>query len=82
MHWFCKPSDAYRTHHLHLIPYGSPLWRERIKFRELLRSNSLVAAEYAKLKRELAANYAFDRETYTEKKWPFIEKVLSGYQGR
>ena len=20
MHWLCKPSDAYRTHHLHLIP--------------------------------------------------------------
>lgn len=20
MHWFCKPSDAFRAHHLHLVP--------------------------------------------------------------
>ena len=37
MHWFCKPSDAFRTHHLHLIPFESPLWQERIQFREVLR---------------------------------------------
>ena len=21
MHWFCKPSDAYHTHHLHPLSY-------------------------------------------------------------
>ena len=25
MHWFCKPSFEFRTHHLHLVPYESPL---------------------------------------------------------
>src|SRR5687767_5245375 len=25
-HWFCKPSPAFRTHHLHLVPVGSPQW--------------------------------------------------------
>src|SRR5215467_7554448 len=30
MHWFCKPSPAFRTHHLHLVPFGSPLWNERL----------------------------------------------------
>src|SRR5690349_14604269 len=30
MHWFCKPSPDHRTHHLHLVPFGSPLWRERL----------------------------------------------------
>ena len=24
MHWLCKPSDEYRTHHLHLVPYQTP----------------------------------------------------------
>jgi hypothetical protein len=24
MHWLCKPSDSYRTHHLHLVPFDSP----------------------------------------------------------
>ncbi len=76
MHWFCKPSDAFRTHHLHLIPFESPLWHERIRFRELLRSNSKLANEYASLKRKLAASFKEDREAYTEKKWPFIQKVL------
>ena len=78
MHWFCKPSDAFRTHHLHLIPYGSPLWQERIKFRDLLRTNKTVATEYANMKRELAATYREDRETYTERKWPFIQQALLG----
>jgi hypothetical protein len=30
MHWFRKPSYAFRTHHLHLITFESPLWNERI----------------------------------------------------
>ncbi|MCH2158537.1 MAG: GrpB family protein [Oleiphilaceae bacterium] len=76
MHWFCKPSDAFRTHHLHLIPFESPLWQERIRFRELLRSNEGVAAQYANLKRELAATHKEDREAYTDKKWPFIQQAL------
>ncbi|BAO45787.1 GrpB family protein [Thiolapillus brandeum] len=76
MHWFCKPSDEFRTHHLHLIPFDSPLWKERIKFRELLRKNEAVANEYASLKRKLASTYKKDREKYTEMKWPFIQKAL------
>ena len=76
MHWFCKPSHDYRTHHLHLIPFESPLWKERIQFRDLLRSDDKVASQYANLKRELAATCKEDREAYTEKKWPFIQKVL------
>ena len=76
MHWFCKPSDAFRTHHLHLIPFESPLWRERIKFRDLLRSNNGLANEYANLKRILATKHKEDREAYTAKKWPFIQHAL------
>ena len=76
MHWFCKPSDAYRTHHLHLIPYGSLLWNERIKFRDILRKKGPEFSQYANLKRELASKYTNDRETYTEEKWPFIKGVL------
>lgn len=76
MHWFCKPSDAFRTHHLHLVPFESPLWKERIKFRELLRSDINIASQYESLKRELAATHKEDREAYAEKKWPFIQQVL------
>ena len=75
MHWFCKPSARFRTHHLHLIPYESTLWEERIRFRDLLRTNQTVAKKYGLLKTELANKYKSDREAYTEKKTPFIQQV-------
>ena len=76
MHWFCKPSFAMRTHHLHLVPFESALWHERVAFRNLLRTNSKVAEEYAALKRELARRFEFDREAYTNAKYPFIMRAL------
>ncbi|MGD1855694.1 MAG: GrpB family protein [Leptolyngbyaceae cyanobacterium] len=81
MHWFCKPSDAFRTHHLHLIPYESQLWQERIQFRDLLRSNQKIASDYAALKQSLATRYQYEREAYTQAKWPFIQQVLAMSNG-
>lgn len=76
MHWFCKPSFAFRTHHLHLVPMGSSLWRERLVFRDALRRDHALAAEYATLKRALAVTFRFDREGYTEAKSGFVRRVL------
>ena len=76
MHWFCKPSPALRTHHLHLVPLGSPLWIERLTFRDYLRTHPDVAREYAALKRRLAEAHRLDREAYTDAKAPFVEQVL------
>jgi len=76
MHWFCKPSDAFRTYHLYLVPFESNLWNQRIKFRDVLRSNKKVAHDYAQLTQELAGRYKEDREQYTQQKWPFIQQVL------
>ncbi len=76
MHWFCKPSFAARTHHLHLVPFRSLLWDERLRFRDCLRSNSAVAQEYAGLKYHLAEIYRLDREAYTDAKGAFIARVL------
>lgn len=77
MHWFCKPSPEVRTHHLHLIPYESPLWHERLAFRDHLRADEVDAKAYAALKRELAQRYRDDREAYTQKKWPFIQSIIN-----
>lgn len=76
MHWLCKPSDAYRTHHLHLVPVASALWRERLAFRDYLRAHAAVAAEYAALKQRLAERHRFDREAYTDGKAAFVARVL------
>jgi GrpB-like predicted nucleotidyltransferase (UPF0157 family) len=81
MHWFCKPSAAHRTHHVHLVPLGSPLWHDRLAFRDALRESTTLATEYARLKEALAAKYKFDREAYTEAKGPFVEKILSRIRG-
>jgi len=77
MHWFCKPAPSYRTHHLHLVPYESDLWFERLAFRNALRERHALAAEYGALKKCLAAQFSQDREAYTQAKTPFIRRVLS-----
>lgn len=81
MHWLCKPRPERRTHHLHLVPMGSRLWRERIAFRDLLVSNAALALDYAALKQRLAAEHRGDRERYTEAKGPFIEGALRAAGG-
>lgn len=81
MHWFCKPSADYRTHHLHLIPAGSLLWRERLAFREALRHDASLRAEYQALKLKLAEQYRNDREAYTDAKSPFVARVVRSALG-
>jgi GrpB-like predicted nucleotidyltransferase (UPF0157 family) len=77
MLWFCKPSPANRTHHLHLVPTGSARFRSELAFRDYLRAHREVADEYAALKRRLAAQFEHDREAYTEAKGDFIGDVLA-----
>lgn len=76
MHWFCKPSHSMRTHHLHMVVYRSSIWVERLAFRDALRAHPELAAQYAELKLQLAAQHRVDREQYTEAKGPFIQSVL------
>jgi GrpB-like predicted nucleotidyltransferase (UPF0157 family) len=76
-HWFCKPSPAFRTHHLHLVPFGNEQWRGAIAFRDYVRSHPAIAAEYEVLKRRLAGEFPVDREAYTHAKHPFIERITS-----
>lgn len=77
MHWFCKPDPAARTHHLHLVPTGSPRWQHVLSFRDLLRHDPAAAAEYAALKRTLAARFPDDREAYTDGKADLIARLLA-----
>ncbi len=76
MHWFCKPSDFERTHHLHLVPFASQLWRDRLAFRDRLRSDATLRATYENLKVALASRYREDREAYTVAKTEFVQSVL------
>ncbi len=65
-----------RTHHVHIIPYQGPNWKKRIAFRDLLRSNAVLAEEYCALKIMLSEKFKYDRENYTQAKTHFIEEAL------
>jgi len=76
-HWFCKPSPAVRTHHLHLIPVGAAAWLRPIAFRDYLRIHHDVAREYEALKRGLAQLHRLDREAYAREKQSFIDRITT-----
>ena len=76
MHWFCKPSPSFRTHHLHLVPFQSPLWVERLAFRDYLRTHAEAVREYAEFKYRLAQQHRFDRESYTDAKTSFVMRIV------
>lgn len=78
--WFFAPGEgepAARTHHLHLTEPGSDLWRERLAFRDALRADPALAAEYAQLKAELQAGHTVYDGAYTSGKRPFVARVLA-----
>jgi GrpB-like predicted nucleotidyltransferase (UPF0157 family) len=78
-HHFSKPSGRLDevTHGVHVTEPGSDLWRERLAFRDALRADPDLAAEYEVLKLRLAAEHASDVEAYTQGKRAFVARVLA-----
>lgn len=78
-HHFAKPliqvSEA--RYGLHLTEPGSDLWRERLAFRDALRGDAALAAEYAVLKLRLAQEHAADLVAYTAGKRELVGRVLA-----
>lgn len=75
LQWFMRWADGHRTHHLHVVVHGSRAWVERLRFRDALRSNRKLAAEYAELKARMALRHGTDREAYTDAKSHFVNAV-------
>lgn len=65
-----------RTHHLHLTRVGSSFWKEKLLFRDWLRSHPDDRQAYGALKAELARRFD-DTNDYAEAKGPFVEAVLA-----
>ena len=53
-----------------------------LAFRDALRVDPQVAADYAELKLELARRYPRDREAYIEGKSAFVERILAETRSR
>jgi GrpB-like predicted nucleotidyltransferase (UPF0157 family) len=79
-HHFAKPALelGVRTFGLHLTQPSSSLWRERIAFRDALRADPALAADYEAMKLRLACEHSADLEAYTNGKREFVHRVLVG----
>jgi GrpB-like predicted nucleotidyltransferase (UPF0157 family) len=75
--YFVKGSPAHRTHHLSLAEPGSRFWRQHLLFRDVMRANPALAAEYARLKHDLAARHPTDRLAYGAGKKAFIDAAVA-----
>lgn len=71
------PFGEQRTHHVHIVEKDSSHWHDKLAFRDCLRENAELAGEYAALKMQLAQQYEFDREKYTQAKTDFIKHALA-----
>jgi GrpB-like predicted nucleotidyltransferase (UPF0157 family) len=61
-----------RKHHLYVSPTDSEELRAQLAFRDRLREDPALGAEYVALKRELAARFRDDRSGYTDAKSDFV----------
>ena len=66
-----------RSHHIHVVLYGSDEWNNYINFRDYLNSNIEAAREYEAVKLRLAEQYPNDRIAYTDGKQEDIDRLLA-----
>lgn len=66
-----------RTHHIHIVKWRGKAWNNYIMFRDYMNSHPDKAAEYEKLKKQLASSFPDNRRAYTEGKAGFIEKIIT-----
>jgi GrpB-like predicted nucleotidyltransferase (UPF0157 family) len=79
-HAFSKPGGAgwwEATHGLHLTERGSDIWVERLAFRDALRADPALVAEYQAWKLEQANAPGADGP-YAASKFDFVARVLAG----
>lgn len=74
--FFAWPATRPRQFHVHAVATDSPFFAEHMRFRDALRADARLAAEYHALKVALAARFGDDRDGYTDAKGDFIAHVL------
>lgn len=70
-------ADPGRAANVHVRPVDSPTWRDALLLRDWLRATPAGVAEYAALKRELAALPHETIDEYAERKTPWINDALT-----
>lgn len=67
--------EELMTHHLYVCPKDSKELFKHITFRNFLKNNPALAAEYSKVKEQAAVLYPDDIDKYMEFKSEIIEKI-------
>lgn len=80
--WLMRHALGKRTHHLHLVVFGGESWVQHLQFRDLLRTDAVIAERYQRLKQDLAEQHRHDREAYTQAKAAFICEALATNDSR
>jgi GrpB-like predicted nucleotidyltransferase (UPF0157 family) len=71
------PGFARAGYHVHMVERAHEFWPAHLAFRDHLRAHPDDAAEYERLKVELAERFSTERERYTDAKGDFIAAVLA-----
>lgn len=71
-HFFAKPPERPRTHHLHVCEAGGSHELRHLAVRDFLREHGHEAARYAALKRELVKRHPQDRLRYMAGKEQYV----------
>jgi GrpB-like predicted nucleotidyltransferase (UPF0157 family) len=66
-----------RTHLVHVVEYGSATWRDSLAFRDALRADGSLAAQYQAVKEQAIAQVPEGRGAYTDLKGPFVVAVVA-----
>ena len=74
---FIIGEENIRTHHIHIVKWQGKAWDNYIMFRDYMNSHPDKAAEYEKLKKQLASSFPDNRRAYTEGKAGFVEKIIT-----
>jgi GrpB-like predicted nucleotidyltransferase (UPF0157 family) len=77
-----KVVNGKRTHHLHVVRRGSAEIDEYRMFRDELRANPALAADYEEIKSRLAREHASEREKYLLEKKEWVGEVLAALRRR
>ena len=72
LHFFARPPERPRTHHLHVCEAGSQHELRHLAVRDFLRTHDDEAARYAALKREAVERHPGDRLAYMARKAPYM----------
>ena len=73
---YVRGGDDFRTHHIHVVAFGSEEWNNYVNLRDYLNTHDEDAEAYSKLKERLAEQYSEDRSAYTAGKSGLINVLL------